>query len=393
MNEVIKKVFNLEYSEVLLVVFFSLICSFLIWAIIIIVEERIKVIKHKKTIVLLSLFPSFFLLLVYFNIFKLEEWLGFLGGYFGVVGTIYTVIWQNNESKREKYSQIDNHIKYIVKENFSRFNSNMVIFQKYLYKKYKYKFHNESLEVRKDKFSFINFNDSFIENNLEYILTLEDSNQILQLYNIIKELNKTLYLFLESCEKREKEFLIYFEYSNEGERFKKNLSDFIKQPYDDYTKELFPNGIIVNIEEVFSWYRYLQFSMSVYYRSLENLNIQNKIIFIEKYSENILTEILGINKEVKKILEDVYLLEKKDIYIFNLKYTELFLTIENNLLSKIDHLIFSNFLQFWGASKIYDDYLEKRNKYYDYIFWMKKFNSLLLDYYKILLELNNRYNS
>ena len=82
MNEVIKKVFNLEYSEVLLVVFFSLICSFLIWAIIIIVEERIKVIKHKKTIVLLSLFPSFFLLLVYFNIFKLEEWLGFLGGYF-----------------------------------------------------------------------------------------------------------------------------------------------------------------------------------------------------------------------------------------------------------------------------------------------------------------------
>ena len=39
MNEVIKKVFNLEYSEVLLVVFFSLICSFLIWAIIIIVKE------------------------------------------------------------------------------------------------------------------------------------------------------------------------------------------------------------------------------------------------------------------------------------------------------------------------------------------------------------------
>lgn len=87
------------------------------------------------------------------------------------------------------------------------------------------------------------------------------------------------------------------------------------------------------------------------------------------------------------------MLEKKDIYIFNLKYTELFLTIENNLLFKIDHLIFSNFLQFWGASKIYDDYLEKRNKYYDYIFWMKKFNSLLLDYYKILLELNNKYNS
>lgn len=388
MNKIIKIIF-FEYNYLLI---FFLLIFFLVYIRNNNFKEKFKVLKYTQIFIILLIAPTIILLLYIFKLAELGDCLGFLGGYFGVVGTVYTIIWEENKIKKEKNSQIDNYIRYIVNKNLNQFGSNILFFQQYFYKNYLFNFLCDDIEIRKDKFNFINFNDFFIENNLEYILSLEFSNQILELYNIIKELNKNLKFFLGSCEKRQKEILINFEFSDESEKFKNSLKNFIKQPHNDYTKELFPNGISIDIDYIFKNYVYLQ-CFAKLYQDLSNLEIEKKIIYTEKFSDNVFIKNLGLDETMNKILDEVHSLKKDDINFFNLRYNDIFLDIEKEVFFQMANLIFFNYPQFWFHSEIYCDFEKKINMYNDYVFWIKKFNNLMLEYYKILLLLESKYTN
>lgn len=320
MNKLIIKIFGLEYNELVLVIFFNIIFFFIAYSIIVIFFTKNYIYKYKKIIIFLSIFPLFFLLLSIFNFFQIGEWLGFLGGYLGVIGTVFSVLWQNEMKEKEKRKQLNKYIEYIFQENIQRIDSNFKNYQEYFYDQYRELLFIENIEVRKNKFLFMNFNDSFIENNFEYILTLENSKYIIQLYNTIKEINKLLHIFLLSCEKREKDFLEYFEYLEKREMFIKEIEDSSKQPYNEYTKELFPNGLKINIKSIFDDYSCMLFLNSRYFGNLKFLDIDSKIMYAKKYANNSAAISLKLDTSPKQFYKEVISLDKSNKYIFNLKY-------------------------------------------------------------------------
>lgn len=63
-----------------------------------------------KTCIFLTFFPIIFMSFLYiFNnksIGNTSDWLGFLGGYFGIIGAIWGIWWQLDKEKREKEKEI-----------------------------------------------------------------------------------------------------------------------------------------------------------------------------------------------------------------------------------------------------------------------------------------------
>ena len=86
--------------------FFLAIFIFCIYSLIVILVEeknllkqleKYKIIeKHKQEIFLILILPIIFLIIVCFGLIELESWLGFFGGYFGVLGAVVAVYLQSN---------------------------------------------------------------------------------------------------------------------------------------------------------------------------------------------------------------------------------------------------------------------------------------------------------
>lgn len=144
-----------------------------------------KFFKSKISIIILLLsFPIIFIL-----IFKLcikylpgemigsiDGWLGFLGGYIGVLGAVGTVWWQLESEKRQKNLQYKIFLKYLLKS----INNNLDInISSVLLKLYSY---NSFVDEKEDLFYFTkldnmliqNYLSLFIEKNHTSILELKD---------------------------------------------------------------------------------------------------------------------------------------------------------------------------------------------------------------------------
>lgn len=116
MNDIIKKLFGLKQKELILLLFFLTIFVFLIYSLIVILIEEKKLFKqlkkykiiekHKQEILLILILPIIFFILVCFGLIKFESWLGFFGGYFGVLGAFGAVWWQLYEEKRKKKKEL-----------------------------------------------------------------------------------------------------------------------------------------------------------------------------------------------------------------------------------------------------------------------------------------------
>ncbi|RGN00747.1 hypothetical protein [Fusobacterium mortiferum] len=136
-NDIIKKLFGLEQKELALLLFFLSIFTFSIYALIVILIEEKKLLKHlkkykiiekhKQEILLILILPIIFLILVCFGLIELDSWLGFFGGYFGVLGTFGAVWWQlENDKKQEKLKEEKEEkikirlIKTLLDEMYSR---------------------------------------------------------------------------------------------------------------------------------------------------------------------------------------------------------------------------------------------------------------------------------
>ena len=117
------------------------------------------------------------------------EWAGFLGNYTGaVVGgliSIYGIWWQITKEKREKKANLVKYINHIIDSNL-----NMAHIDKTLFSGEKHITYNMmSISLNRQNTYLTEFDDNYINQNIESILELENGIEILKLKESIKSYN------------------------------------------------------------------------------------------------------------------------------------------------------------------------------------------------------------
>ena len=379
------------------------ILIFIILSIVILIKERIIIDNFKFITFILSLtFPFILLFLVklFSTNFSLDDWLGFLGSYLGIIGTFGALYWKSNLEKNEKNKQIDSYISYIIKKNKENFDKNFKNLNKYLYEISSIYTDNDN-EIKKYSFDLPNFYKNFIENNFEYILTLPRGNDFITLYNILTRINSLTSNFIEYLE-REREVLIKYDNHNNTDSFYKEYKFALDNPYSDHVKEYMVNNFHRSAEDEIDYYSFYFQGFIIFKLKMTSLIIEN--YNNDKILENILKQI-EIIPQMKNYNEDKFgFLESFQNLTSEYVKTLAEINEENKMLKALTFdllfrkyqlnliLLFSNLVgkvpQYFICSPFYREVMKTNQelKYCD--FWIKEFIEAFMEYYKILNKFN-----
>ncbi len=200
MNDIIKKLFGLEQKELALLLFFLVIFIFLIYSLALIFIERIFLSKqlkkykitekYKQEILLMLILPILFLILVCFGLIEVESWLGFLGGYFGVLGAIFAINWENEYKKIQTEENLTFYIEYIcqnlipiVEEKSTYIVEHYLPIQNYDYEELTLEgFNEEDFDIIRTEIINNNLFSIISNKNFKYILDIKKNIEEIQWY-------------------------------------------------------------------------------------------------------------------------------------------------------------------------------------------------------------------
>lgn len=305
-GSIIKKLFGLEQKELILLLFFLAIFIFCIYSLIVILVEeknllkqleKYKIIeKHKQEIFLILILPIIFLIIVCFGLIELESWLGFFGGYFGVLGAVVAVYLQSYEEKKKKLENATLYIKFILEFNYKRNFENNIQFE--LIKIFTLE--GEIISISDEYNHFLNFNENEIQNNISSYIELGILEKIYELISLIKcftyhynywyKNSNDFYSKILSLEKKlnlkQKNLQLKFKYIyNIVKEFSKINETYNSIEYGEFYKSKLyffkskKNNLESNYNELKKFASYYEYN-----------KIDNSIQLLEK-----------INKEIKKI--------------------------------------------------------------------------------------------
>lgn len=202
-NDIIKKLFGLEQKELVFLLFFLAIFVFCIYSLIVILIEeknlfkqlkKYKIIeKHKQEIFLILILPIIFLILVCFGLIDFNSWLGFFGGYFGVLGAIGAIYLQSYEEKRIKIKNIKLYINFILDCNLKNFYSNIEseIISLFI-------INTNITTIYHQHNYFINFSEKEIQNNISIYIELGIIKNIYRIFNLINRFSDHYNYYFEN---------------------------------------------------------------------------------------------------------------------------------------------------------------------------------------------------
>lgn len=259
-NNIVKKIFGLEQKEFILLLFFLAIFVFCIYSLIVIlIEEKnlfkqlkeYKIIeKHKQEILLILILPIIFLILVCFGLIEFEGWLGFFGGYFGVLGAFGAVWWQTEKTNeleknlsKEEYVFFLKYIKCQIEKNLWEFDEKKnALILAYTYHK-KFLFVDEIFNVHIiEKNIYYKFLNEILKNSHKEIiqfveLTLEFQKIIQQTFILNKKKPTILQEIIGIKDNLEKDFDNFYGNPTKNDELKKIfeklrvLNNFISLSY------------------------------------------------------------------------------------------------------------------------------------------------------------------
>ncbi len=373
-GSIIKKLFGLEQKELILLLFFLAIFIFCIYSLIVILVEeknllkqleKYKIIeKHKQEIFLILILPIIFLIIVCFGLIELESWLGFFGGYFGVLGAVVAVYLQSYEEKKKKLENATLYIKFILEFNYKRNFENNIQFE--LIKIFTLE--GEIISISDEYNHFLNFNENEIQNNISSYIELGILEKIYELISLIKcftyhynywyKNSNDFYSKILSLEKKlnlkQKNLQLKFKYIyNIVKEFSKINETYNSIEYGEFYKSKLyffkskKNNLESNYNELkkfASYYEYNKIDNSIQLlekinkeikkNRLTNIRLDSKISsqFFESYKESL--EVLFI------FLKDYKLLDSKELKYYELMYYTMEITYNtfHSLKEKIEEL-------------------------------------------------------
>lgn len=274
---------------------------------------------------------------------SINDWIGFLGAYLGIIGTIGAIWWQLNEEKSRRQQNISSYIKYTSGEYLDFIRNNLSYFFSLLYltisgnEQTIFKLANNLLKISIE-IDIDNYHD---------ILSSEKGANFLDLKKETDKLNRML------------------------ENTISNIDNCIK--FTKYLREINPVYYPSEFQEKFSDFNFLSLSISTI---LTNLSIKNKIdlsIFKlnnlenKKFISSSLKTILKENKNQDKFLTMMKLIIKIQLY-----FSQYFLTIVMN-----------------SSFSFVNDDRKKLHFILDYNSTCTNFSILLLNIYKTSLEIQS----
>lgn len=236
-GSIIKKIFGLEQKELILLLFFLAIFIFCIYSLIIILIEeknlfkqlkKYKIIKkYKQEILLILILPIIFLILVCLGLIEFESWLGFFGGYFGVLGAFGAVWYQKSLDNEAVIKSMELYSDYIAKNVFNILEKNSLelldVFTNLNGFEEIYK--NKDINKIKEEFNIINI--ELINSNLSIILS---NNKFFTLLNLKEKLDNIIY-YINKLEKDKTKGNIYTPLITEIKLILKDNEDKEKKQY------------------------------------------------------------------------------------------------------------------------------------------------------------------
>lgn len=308
--------------------------------------------------------PIIFLILVCFGLIEFDSWLGFFGGYFGVLGAVVAVYLQSYEEKKKKLENAISYIKFILEFNYKRNFENNIQFE--LIKIFTLE--GEIISISEEYNYFLNFNENEIQNNISTYIELGILEKIYELISLIKcftyhynywyKNSNNFYSEILSLEKKlnlkQKNLQLKFKYIY---NIVKELSE-INEIYNSieygefYKSKLhFFNSKKSNLENNYnelkkfpSYYQYNKIDNSIQIlekinkeikkNRLTNIKLDSKISsqFFESYKESL--EVLFM------FLKDWKLLDSKEFKYYELMYYTMEITYDtfHSLKEKIEEL-------------------------------------------------------
>lgn len=360
MPDIFETLWNLDIKKTFLLLAFIIEIEFLFIFLVIIFKDKKQFSKifyfiYNNYILLFSIsflpISLLFLVFTFENNFSLDGWFSFLGGYVGMIGSIFIILWQLNEEKRIKINNLNNYTKYL--SNYTlKFIEN--IFTDILFSLIftTYKINNES------KFNLNNNNlkkpdNEIISKNLDIILSLKAGENILILQEEIEYFIKS-YEDLVANEILRNEYNGYIHY-------------IVQKIFSLKDSDL--KTMSLEMIKLFDIFDSLKTDM-LYFLILEPNENRLKISYIENTK--------NISKHMQPILAKIISLslDKENNYIKCMKILDI-------LLSDIDN--FLSVLKFSVIDSDDEKFLLLKN----FIISRRSFNSQLLKLYNHALILKN----
>lgn len=279
----------------------------------------------KKVILVLFLFLILFIgILEYFlEEITIDGWLGFLGGYFGVLGAIFTINLENKNKKIEEEENLTSYIKYISQELTPVLEENSIeIIKWYLPISY-----YDELRIEEFKIEDFDIIDTeIINNNLFAIISNNNFKHILKIKKDINKIQNYIKYLTEN-------------FINKDELNKIEWKEFIKCYHSlEEILNTFCQNIQFYIIDTESFNNSSKISLLTYNKGIENtyLELINAInITISKSnitSVDILTCYSYWLVEMNNLLFYMFLKEKTDTIAKVYTYFKTCLSLTNSLI-------------------------------------------------------------
>lgn len=294
-GSIIKKLFGLEQKELILLLFFLAIFIFCIYSLIIILIEeknlfkqlkKYKIIeKHKQEIFLILILPIIFLIMVCFGLIKFDSWIGFFGGYFGVLGAIGAIWYQKSLDNEAAINGIELYTNYIVENLSKKFEENYMSFLTVFTTLNGYDKIYSIEEIAKRKKDFNIINTDIITSNLSIILSNKKFITLLSLKEKLDNLN----YYIVKLEEDNSKGNIYEPLMKDLDNLLKNdkNTNKIAENFSEKIKELtFLSSVLLRLnvdyygkslqfkeEEIIPKYKFLVQNIKEAFNNKKNINI------------------------------------------------------------------------------------------------------------------------
>ncbi|MGL5964979.1 MAG: hypothetical protein ACRCZ2_11395 [Fusobacteriaceae bacterium] len=268
-----------------------------------------------KMVILIILFPFLLIILLKFiylylpgkEIGSQDGWLSFIGGYSGGVISIFGIWWQINRSEDKKKKNFIEYIKYILKTNLE-FISGKEISRMYQ--------HSLNYMVIRggasDNKYLLNFDDKYIQDNLDTIISNKNNDLIFNVYRKIQgfnELSKNHFELEAETRKLMAQLENHFDKENYFEIYEQfRLLKLISLISEKYHSNKIDNDIDYHIKEI-----------NCIIKNLEINFVEFKVEYFSEYTNEksiqLIEIILKIMDEIVRNVDDVTTKQKLATYI------------------------------------------------------------------------------
>ncbi|MGL5056517.1 MAG: hypothetical protein ACRC6A_03985 [Fusobacteriaceae bacterium] len=236
-----------------------------------------------------------------------DGWLSFLGGYSGGLISTLGIWWQINRSEADKKKNFIKYIKYILKTNL-KFSLGKEISRMYQYSL-------NYMVVRggaSDNKYLLNFDDKYIQDNLDTIISNKNNDFIFNVYRKIQRFNELSKNHFES-EVETRKLMVqlenYFDKENHFEIYEQfRLLKLISLISEKYHAGKIENDINYHIGEINSIIKKLNIDFSEF-------EVKYFYEYTNEKSVQLIKIILKIVDEIVKNVDDIFIKSKLAKYI------------------------------------------------------------------------------